>query len=356
MALCALGRTQRHDHLDVRGSVHTARVVHIPPAGPVRALGPGQGGAMDGLPRVIDRHSANALGLTDSAIRHRVRTGRWRALHRGVYFTRGREPRDGDRLSAALLAAGPGSALSAAAALAQWRIRGIAVPARPLVLVPLSSGARSTPTVLVRRTVVPFDVRVVNDLRVTSIARAAADYSVGLARRDDVRAVVSEVMRRRLCTVEQLQSALSGVPRRGSAHLRLAVEEAALGAWSVPEAHLGRALRRAGLPRFQQNVELVGPDGTPLGIVDAWWSERRAALEVLGAEHHSSPADWAQTVRRAARLQAHGIAVLQVTAWDVLNRTDEVVAQVRTWLAGLTARHRTSDDHGVAGVPAQTTP
>ncbi len=200
---------------------------------------------MDGLPRVIDRHSANALGLTDSAIRHRVRTGRWRALHRGVYFTRGREPRDGDRLSAALLAAGPGSALSAAAALAQWRIRGIAVPARPLVLVPLSSGARSTPTVLVRRTVVPFDVRVVNDLRVVAIVRAVADYSVGLTRRDDVRAVVSEVMRRRLCTVEQLQSALSGVPRRGSAHLRLAVEEAALGAWSVPEAHLGRALRGA---------------------------------------------------------------------------------------------------------------
>ena len=39
-----------------------------------------------GLPRVVTRLEALAVGLTDDEIRHRVRSGRWVALVRGQYL------------------------------------------------------------------------------------------------------------------------------------------------------------------------------------------------------------------------------------------------------------------------------
>lgn len=295
------------------------------------------------LPRVIDRATARAAGLTDVAIGHRRTSHRWVQLHRGVYFTRGSEPSASDRLAGALLAAGPGAALSGAGALAQWRVRGIAVPDRPLVLVPMSSGVRAMANLRVRRTAIPFRSMIVNDLSVVAIARAVADYCIDLPRLDDVRSVTSDVIRRQLCTADQLAAALNAGPRRGSAHLRTAVEDARFGAWSVPEARIGRAMRAARLPAFEQNVDIRDDRGSLLGTVDVWWPGLRAALEVLGAEHHSSPNDWAQTLRRAATLADHGIAIMQVPAIDVLQRTDEVVGRIRAWLAGLAA------SRGVAG-------
>lgn len=292
----------------------------------------------DELTRVVDRATARAAGLSDSAIRHRIARRRWVQLHRGVYFTRGAEPREPDQLAGALLAAGPGAALSGAAALAQWRVRDIVSAGPPLILVPMSNGTRATATLRVRRTDVPYRAMTVNDLQVVSIARAVADYCVGVRVLTTAQAVTSEVVRRRLCTADQLAEALNAGPRRGSAHLRIAVQDVQFGAWSVPEGHLGRAMRVARLPAFEQNVPLQDSHGSLLGIVDVWWKDLRAAVEVLGAADHSSAPAWAETVRRAARIEAHGIAVMQVPAVDVLRRIDEVVERIRRWLAALPTR------------------
>jgi hypothetical protein len=61
---------------------------------------------------VICRSQALACGLSDQAVRCRVDSGRWQRLHTGVYTVFTGAPDRQARLWAALLRAGPGSALS----------------------------------------------------------------------------------------------------------------------------------------------------------------------------------------------------------------------------------------------------
>ncbi|MCU1688115.1 MAG: hypothetical protein JWN20_43 [Jatrophihabitantaceae bacterium] len=287
---------------------------------------------MPDQPRVTAHASALAAGLTESYIRHHLARGLWKRLHRGVYFTVGREPTESDRMLGAVLFAGNGAALSGAAVLRCWDIRGVSEPVRPLVLVPASSGAAATAAILVRRTEVPFTVKAIRGIAAVEVARAVADHCVQVRRLDTVQSIVSEVVRRNLCSADSLVGAAQAGPRRGSANLRIAVEDATFGAWSVPEAIIGRALRAARVLPFTQNTRVYSERGRLLAKVDVWWASIRAALEIHGAEHHSSPKDWAETVRRTTRLEQNGIAVLQIPAVDVLRNLDDVARQAAEWL------------------------
>lgn len=293
---------------------------------------------MGDLPRIITTQQASEFGITIDGIQHRVRRCWWLRLHRGVYFTRGREPTAHDRLLAALVSAGPHAALSGAAALAQWPLHEVPVPQRPLVLVPAWSSATPSSSVHVRRTAVPFSAHWRNGLRVVHISRALADHCVTVRRRDSVLGLTSEAVRLQLCTVDDLAAAYRVGPRRGSAHLRTVLEDLSAGAWSVPEGHIARALRAAAVPPFEQNVPIHTAAGELLGIADVWWADLRAALEVQGAKDHSSPAAWTQTVRRASRFEEHGVSVMHVPAIDVLRDLDGVVRRVRGWLVQLELR------------------
>src|SRR5689334_11769717 len=61
---------------------------------------------------VVSRSQALRTGLTTDMIKFRLRSGRWRLMHRGVYITFTGVPGRGARLWAAVLSAGPGAMLS----------------------------------------------------------------------------------------------------------------------------------------------------------------------------------------------------------------------------------------------------
>ena len=61
---------------------------------------------------VVSRSQAIRAGLSPGMIKFRVRTGRWRQLHPGIYATFTGAPGRGARLWAAVLSAGPGAMLS----------------------------------------------------------------------------------------------------------------------------------------------------------------------------------------------------------------------------------------------------
>ena len=61
---------------------------------------------------VISRSQALRAGLTTDMIKFRLRSGRWRLMHRGVYATFTGIPGRGARLWAAVLSSGPGATLS----------------------------------------------------------------------------------------------------------------------------------------------------------------------------------------------------------------------------------------------------
>lgn len=165
------------------------------------------------------------------------------------------------------------------------------------------------------------------------VARAVADLALGRQRLDDVRALVTEVVRRNLCTADGLAIELAHGPRRNSAFLRQAIEEASAGAWSAPEARAASALRLAGVPQFEQNARIDLPDGRWL-YVDFLWRELRAVLEIDSLEHHSLPPDADNTSDRHLVLETIGYSVVHRTPRFVFRNSRSFVTGIAAWLAG----------------------
>lgn len=69
-----------------------------------------------------------------------------------------------------------------------------------------------------------------------------------------------------------------------------------------------------------------------IAVADAWWPEAAVAAEVDSREWHLSPGDWERTLRRHARLTAHGILVLHFTPRQIRTEPAAVVAAIRAAL------------------------
>src|SRR6476646_11001957 len=72
---------------------------------------------------VVARRQLLAHGYSAEAIRHRLRTGRLRPVHRSIYAVGRPELTQEGRWMAAVLACGPGAVLSHGSAAALWEIR-----------------------------------------------------------------------------------------------------------------------------------------------------------------------------------------------------------------------------------------
>ena len=154
---------------------------------------------------------------------------------------------------------------------------------------------------------------------------------------DDVRALVAESVRKRLCTSEQLADELPHCPRRGSAHLRQAIEEISAGAWSAPEARAATLLRRASVPAFEQNAPILLPDGRRF-IADFLWRDLRAILEIDSYAHHGLPADADGTSARHLVLETLDFSVVHRSPLFIREHPERFVREIRSWLAGRAAR------------------
>jgi len=151
-----------------------------------------------------------------------------------------------------------------------------------------------------------------------------------------VRALVTEVVRRQLCEVAELYTELERGPRPGSANLRLALDEAAGGAWSAPEARAGRLLRRSRYPDFKRNATVRLRDGTAL-TVDFLWPSLRAVLEVDSVEFHGDPGDADDTDERHTLLEGSGFRVAHRRPFVINHAPARFVAGIEAWLDGLSA-------------------
>jgi very-short-patch-repair endonuclease len=282
------------------------------------------------IPRVIARADAVRLGFTRNAIRHRIETGRWQRVLPRTYLTSDTFTW-GDRLRAALAFAGDEALLSGGAALFGMDLRSVRRPASVLVLVPHSCRSRSTEWVRIRRTHRLPARAVASGPRRPPIARATADLALDLRRLDDVRALVADVVRRRLCEVSELAVELQEGPRRGSAFLRLAIDEVGAGAWSAPEARAATLMRKARLPAFEQNVRIDLGYGRYV-IVDFLWRDFRAVLEIDSDAHHALAGDADRTSDRHLLLSTAGYSVIHRTPRTVYLQPDQFVADVGRWL------------------------
>ncbi len=205
---------------------------------------------------------------------------------------------------------------------------------RILVLAPAGGGPHSTDWLRVRRSDRPVERALLPGPPRAADARSVSDLAVELRFVDEVRALVAETVRKGWCTPEELADQLAHGPRKGSAHLRQAIDEITAGAWSAPEARAATLLRRAGVPPFEQNARVPLPNGRHF-VADFLWRELRAILEIDSYAHHSLPGDADGTSARHLILETIDFSVVHRSPRFIREHPERFVHEIATGWRGV---------------------
>jgi len=282
---------------------------------------------------VLARAQALESGMTDRALRHRVRAeGPWQLVLPGVYLTHNGVPDAEQRELAALLFAGGQSVLTGPSAL---RRHGLPAHRRDTVdvLVPWAMRRMDAGFARLHRTTrLPERICTSGAVRFVLPARAVADTARGLNKLSEVRAVVADAVQRGRCPIGSLAAELADGPVPGSALLRRALAEVADGIRSAAEGDLRDLIVWARLPMPMFNPRLIVA-GDFLAKPDCWWPESGVAAEADSRAWHLSPRDWEYTQARHARMSAHGIIVLHFPPTRIRSERREVADIIRRALA-----------------------
>jgi hypothetical protein len=248
---------------------------------------------------VVSRRQLLALGFDRGTIERRLRNGRLHRLYRGV-FAVGHTviPRDG-RYLAAVMACGPGAALSHGSAAALWGIRPSAA-ARFDVTVPRTSGVRSTAAIIVHRPKRRVETTRLDGIPITTPGQTLADLAIALPRRPLEKAIEMAEVRK----------------------LDVAVPDDHPGEQRLREA-AGRSLPvTTDSPLEDAFLELCDDHGIPRPLVqpivdgyrvDFCWPEHRLIVETDGYEHHGTRAAFERDRVKDAYLTVRGWRVLRFT-------------------------------------------
>jgi very-short-patch-repair endonuclease len=274
---------------------------------------------------LVTRAQLLRAGVSPHAVDRRVKTGRLRPVHRGVYLVGPLVVRHAREL-AAVLACGPHAALSHRSAAALWQL----LPDRPEtepVDVTLRRGDRGNrPGIRVHRvfSMGPRDVTKLDGIAVTTPARTLLDLA-GLLDGRELERVLALAERRDLVSRRQLHSLLarrSG--RRGARPLRELLGRGARPAFTRSEAEdrFLALIRRARLPSPEANVRIGDCE------VDFLWREPRLVVEVDGFAFHASERQFESDRRRDARLLAAGFHVMRVTWRQLVDEPEALLVRV----------------------------
>ena len=265
----------------------------------------------------VEHDALAALGLADSTIADRCRTGKLIREHVGVYSVGHRQTSPLARADAAVMACGKRAALSHDSAAALHRLR--RWPAVPEIV---SANQHKRPRIRAHRsvTLTRADVTIVHGIRVTTVPRTIADIAPRLTDQQLVRAI-HEARRNRDLPRRQLQRLLDACARA-----RRLVEPGAPPSESALDDAFRTLLRRFQLPRPEFQADFHGHR------VDAVYWRERLIVEFDGERDH---AQWDRIerdhIRDALALQ-YGFATLRVT-WRMVERARELATQLNAILA-----------------------
>lgn len=279
--------------------------------------------------------SAQALeaGCTPDMIKHRLRAGRWRRLHRGVYLLAGVVPGDFGVTLAAVAAAGPEASASHRSAAAAWGLEGIGFPSTPDVLVlgrsrPQVRGVRAHRTDRLPRR----DITHLGSLRLTSRERTIIDLASAV---DDevLEYALDDALRRGFVDSRALLRRVARERRSGRPGLPVLHEILEERAGKPPPAsHLEtrflRLIRTSGLPSPARQYVVRGPDGRFVARPDYAYPDGRLAIELDSYKHHGTKRPFERDRARWRALAAIGWMVLPVTD-ESMDEPDEVLGCVR---------------------------
>ncbi|MGH2925786.1 MAG: DUF559 domain-containing protein [Solirubrobacterales bacterium] len=246
-------------------------------------------------------------GVGSSAVSRRVRSGRLHRVHRAVYAVGHRHLDAEGRWLAAVLACGPGAALSHRSAAALWGIR--AQSSGPIeVTVPGLSGRRRRRGITVHRssTLALADALLERGITVTTPARTLADLRRALAA-DQYEAAVDRA--------EILRLDVGPQPGFEADRSRSELERLFI-----------RLCRRHHLAVPETNVRVGAFE------VDFLWRERGLIVETDGFRHHRTRRAFERDRARDARLAVLGYRVIRVTHRQLTSNPKAIAATLRALL------------------------
>ena len=271
---------------------------------------------------VVSRAQLLELGLSAPAIKHRLRRGRLHAVHRGVYAVGRPQLTRLGALNAAVLAAGPGAALSHEQAA---EVYGLRRRRRGPIELTVPNARRARPGLRLHRRALPeADLTTRHGIPVTSPVRTLLDLAARLRERE-LEALLNEADKLDLADSDELRTALGArAGQRGLASLRRLLRREV---FALTDSELERRFlpiaRRAGLPPPLTQAHLNG------FRVDFFWPDLGLVVETDGLRYHRTPAQQARDRRRDQALAAAGLTPLRFTHQQVAREAKSVETTLR---------------------------
>jgi len=284
---------------------------------------------------LVARRQALSLGLTATQLAHRLETGEWIRVHRGIYRLAAAPDGPLVQLKAAVLAVGGGSVASHTSAAWLWQLRD-AVPRSPVVTVPFDRRVRLEGVRVVRTRTPAFPVTV-RGVATTEVVRTLVDCAsqVPAGELDDL---VDRALARRAIRLDRLVAGVEdtrarGRPGHGVLRERLGHRGILAGPHpSVLESRMARLLHRYHLRVPRAEVDW-GPQRRYR--LDFAFVEIRLVVEVNGWASHFDPAQQRYDHQRRNRLNQEGWTVLEYNWWEVTFEADQVAAEIAATYRGL---------------------
>jgi hypothetical protein len=277
------------------------------------------------------------VGFDKDGVKWLVRGGRLERASPRVLRLLGAPHTEAQTVLAAVLDAGPGSALSHTSALAWWKVPGFTL--RELHVTHSRDGThrptRLAHTIHDVETLPEHHVRVLDGVPVVTPARALFDLA-GMPRMPPARVerALDNAWSLRLVSGRSLHRAFGELARRGRpgiATMRGLLTDRGPD-YSPPasglESRVGEILRGRWPTSLRRQVD-KGDDCEWIGRIDFVDPELPFLLEVQSERFHASLLDGRADADRRARLDAAGYVVVEVSDTDVWHYPDEVVERVR---------------------------
>jgi Transcriptional regulator, AbiEi antitoxin/Protein of unknown function (DUF559) len=256
---------------------------------------------------VVTRGQLAAFGLSANGIAQWVRAERIVRLHRGVYAYGHDRLRTEGYWMAAVIACGPGAALSHRSAAALWRIRqrgsGLVD-----VTVPSQNGRRR-PGIRLHRSarLRSEEVTARDGIPVTTVARTLLDLA-DVLQRQALKRAVTETEYLNLFDLTSINAVVEANPGRRSARLLSAIETSGDRTRSPLEDRFLAFIDRYGVEQPQTNVWIAGYE------VDFVWPHARLVVELDGLAAHTTRAALNADRLRDRKLWRSGLRTMRLTS------------------------------------------
>jgi predicted transcriptional regulator of viral defense system len=276
---------------------------------------------------VVSRGQLATLGLGRGAIDGRLRAGRLRRVHRGVYAIGGAAlPREGRHL-AAVLACGPGAVLSHVSAAVHWGLLSYDAP-RPEVTAPASRTGAAGIRLHRTRSLDASDTTTHRGIPITTLARTLLDVAAS-SPENHLEHAIGQALRNQLYDHRAILDVLERHRgRRGALPLRAATADDPAFTRSALERRFRALCRRAGLPQPLSNAHVADADNQ-VHEVDFLFPAHCLVVETDGWRDHGTRVAFERDRAKDAALVAAGYIVLRFTKRQIFEDPDTVAERVR---------------------------